>query len=309
VGTGGLRAAAASVADAGMYDRGTVTSVEPDGIITHVELLGGAEVIGERWALWPEPFQVGDPVYVVPPRDRESGDPYLVLGRIGPPRYGTALRSNSADGGTDGAVVTVANSGGASGDAWTWAAGEIPESYLTFSAEAITGALAYRIDLMVPNSIGVMDWWFEDSPQERLYGRFTMRLGSGPQGVEGFSDLGFSREIWAGLNTVEVGGVLTARLTLGDQTGTVPIPMDAPARVEFLFDRPADTRTLRLWLDPSSHGSPDETLTASYGDDEPITFVAFELWDTGNAPPGSLGLSEMYLDDIAIGIDGPLGPP
>jgi Tol biopolymer transport system component len=211
------------------------------------------------------------------------------------------LRTNNAEGGTDEVVVTEANSGGASGDAF-WSTSGVR---FDDDGPVTDGALSFRFD----GSYGEMSWYtFEETLPPKFTTVFRMYLNDYPSvGAPGFGYL--LQEVFFGYanDSVDVNldtdGFL--HLTVWEEFGgDTPVSLDAPVptgqwvRVE--VDVLAGAARIRLYDAPHG-GTLLASATAVVADFGPEnegrdTVLSFFVWPQD----GETVVSPVWMDELAV---------
>ena len=220
-----------------------------------------------------------------------------VIGGSGP----TLLFQNTFDGGSDGNPVTVANSGGASGDPWSAVSSTNTLNYS--SAHSHSGGMAVADD-QTALTVRYVEWqpatmpgavvwrnymWFPSGAIGGTYQPWRMYAGSTHIGGLGIGTTGLMRLLQG-----------STLITLG----TVPITRDAWVRIEVKWDITNNTVSSRLFNNAHVEDTvPDEEITG------PLTLagatkIRFGSATTAAGPTGMV----IYHDSAGAHTDwvGPL---
>lgn len=215
----------------------------------------------------------------------------------------TALLSNGFDGGTMGATITAANSGGASGNGFNTAS--CASGTLTYSAPPAHGSLSARL---TPGTGTCFVAWTAKAiaSASEGYGRAYVNLSALPPGVTALLKVmspGGTRDVQVNLSK-------TGKLTILDANGATQatfassIPLGQWVRLEWhLVAGSAGSFGLQMYSGDSTTAVESQTVAGINAGPA-----------IGGAQVGALSsLAAGYgaalgLDDIAYGTSGPLGP-
>ena len=214
---------------------------------------------------------------------------------------------NTAEGGTNGSLVTVANSGGGSGTAWTTVSIGLTAAFAYDTSTAGYGSTSYRTANGITLGANYVAW---DSTVvgavPRMYGRMYVRLSTG----------GYLRELarWRSGATqvarlrVNTSGALELRTTSGGApttggVGSVFLAANIWYRIEWDI-RPGSTQTNTIRLYAGHSTAVLETITGT-GDFSTATTINEQA--IGQLTTAVL-LPDMWLDSIVatdVGWPGP----
>jgi fibronectin type 3 domain-containing protein len=219
------------------------------------------------------------------------------------PAVNAVLRSNSFEGGSAGAAITAANSGGGSGDKFdaVTCSGGNP----TYSSNAAHGSLG--ASLAVGTTTCFLQWGPGSiASTTTSYGRAYVYLPSNPGAstiLAKIGDSSFARDAQINLST-------TGKLSMIDATNTrqasftQSIPLNTWVRVEWSLTNSTTTGSFTVSLFNGDATSPLETHTVSNIN----TGASFGSLQIGSVIATSTAVGTIGLDDIAYGVSGPLGP-
>ncbi len=218
------------------------------------------------------------------------------------------LLINSAEGGTNGSTVSIGNSGGDSGDAWT-AVTISGSGTLTYSNSfAAHGGLSYFVNTTTAGQCFAQ--WHSNTfsqPGKTMYSQCYVYFPSTPVTVSRFVQFANSSVQNCGGIGISSGNAFT----LSDSASTVvatsstTIPTNQWIRLEFMIfsDVSAGQMQLKIFLTPDST-TPDEVLTTSATINTRGDAVnSFVIGNFSN----SAGVS-FYFDDVAVQETGYIGP-
>lgn len=201
---------------------------------------------------------------------------------------------NTNEGGTDETTVTTANSGGASGDAWTFVDGGGTRVFDT--AQASHGSLSLRLATASggSNRFSLFEW--THSAISQSYGRFYIRLSAGSTDHRELARIrnGAQQSFAIDLTAAEVLEIHN-RNNAVVATGSTTLSINTWYRIEWsLTPGPAGSATVYLYdLDSAT---PLETLgpvTSDY-DGTTVSVVTFGQIDSIS------NLPSMWFDSIAV---------
>lgn len=214
-----------------------------------------------------------------------------------------ARASNSFEGGRNGAALTAANSGGASGKAFNAVTclGRHP-AYSSTAAHGLLGA-----SLAVGRSSCFLQWGKTTiTATTTSYGRMYLYLPSALRGAAVLVRLGD-----AGLHRdVQIDLTAAGKLTLVDAKGSVdatftnPVPTGQWVRLEWSLKNSTTAGGFSLRMYSGDNLAPIETQSVSKVD----TGTTFASAQFGSVVATDVPLGFIGLDDIAYGTAGPLGP-
>jgi hypothetical protein len=222
---------------------------------------------------------------------------------------------NTAEGGTDGTVVTIENSGGASGRPWDVirpTRDSNPNRFVYRSAGALKGTMSYDLTTAGTGQ-ALLAWWFWANngtiEQPIAYTRFYARFPSAPAG-----NVRIYRLREPGGHDVMALQVVasTRKVRLFDSDNTVvwvsqsAVPVNATFRVEAYWDWQARRAEVRLYLtNPdaavNSFTESSGTVTSNFGTRD-IDEAAY-----GN-PLSTADFGTLLLDDLGFSNQGWMGP-
>jgi hypothetical protein len=222
---------------------------------------------------------------------------------------------NTAEGGTDGTVVTIENSGGASGRPWDVirpTRDSNPNRFVYRSAGALKGKMSYSLTTSGTGQ-SLLAWWFWAKngtiEQPIVYTRFYARFPTAPAASVRLFQL---RDPDA-IDVLSVQVVPSTRqLRLRDRNNNVvwvsqsAVPVNATFRVEVYWDWRARRAEVRLYLtNPdaavNSFTESSGTVTSNFGTRD-IDEAAY-----GN-PRSSTNFGTLLLDDLGFSNQGWMGP-
>lgn len=214
---------------------------------------------------------------------------------------------NNANGGTNGAAVSYANAGDASGDVWTFLSYGTGMT-ISYANAPARGGMAYKCTTTATAAQGFMVWGnFPNSAT--TYVRFSAYLPSLPAASFRFCELSDNTSIGLSIGCTTAGR-LSIRDSPGAQMGlsTTVLPIGRWFRIELMCVSSATTgqMTFRIYTDVDSP-HPAETLTsaASFNTKPNAPYIHYPRF-------GITGLAvanwTYYLDDISYSDAGWLGP-
>lgn len=206
-----------------------------------------------------------------------------------------AILSNTAEGGTAGTAVTLANSGGASGDAFTEFTSNGTFEYTT--AQVMRGSLAYHV---ANTGTATIFGWSGQSTMKaavRFYFRMTAAPTAAVQLFTFRNSVNFNLQL--ALNTNR-----TINVSLGAAQGsttlktTAALSVDTWYRIEVATEIGASSTTGKVWMSyfVGSSTTPVETGLANLATDmgtTPIVSIRFGKLNTS-------GNVDFYYDAIAV---------
>ncbi|OLT24412.1 hypothetical protein BJF79_13805 [Actinomadura sp. CNU-125] len=212
-----------------------------------------------------------------------------------------AVLENTFEGGTPGTAVTVANSGGLSGDAFNEV--DPSSSTITYSSGALHGTVACQITTVADDDPYFA--WTSLVSGTTTWGRVYLKIGSLPP-----DNINIVRHLagTATVITVRVNSNGRLGLLYGTGTfagnGTVAIPVDTWVRIEWTVTTGLGTGSVQatLYTDPEST-TPADTLstssintgTASAVTRQRMGMLSSETWS-------------FALESVAFSDEGPIGP-
>ena len=195
----------------------------------------------------------------------------------------TWLRQNTCDG-PDGVAVTVANSGGALGNAWSGT-----DAGIVYTSDAYLGGGALRFASGLASGTGVV--WSGLTLSDFAVRGYLKRDAAASGGNIAWADSVGAMQLTTG------GGLTWAGLAL--PAGSIP----AETWVRIEVRRDGATGYLSVWsTDPNSTGAPDAT------DSDTITTGTVGQWWWERYGTGGIVWDELVVDDGAVPI-GPAVPP
>jgi hypothetical protein len=225
------------------------------------------------------------------------------------------ILENTAEGGTDGTVVTIENSGGASGQAWDIirpTAATNPNRFVYRSANALKGNMSYDLTTEGTGQ-ALLAWWFWANngtiEQPIVYTRFYARFPTAPAGNVRIYRL---REPGGHdvLSLQVVASTRKLRLFNSDKTvvwvSQSAVPVNATFRVEVYWDWQARRAEVRLYL-----GDPDAAVNSFTESSGSVTsnFGARDIDEAAYGNPLSTAdFGTLLLDDIGFSNQGWMGP-
>jgi len=212
------------------------------------------------------------------------------------------LASNTFEGGTAGAVITPANSGGASGTAFDAVAGAVTFS----STHPGHGALGMRVPVCTTAcSPAYVEWSTSVGAQTEVYGRVYLYLTKFPDG----QGLRLFRQLNGTANTAKIVITAQGKLALENavgttvQTGTQSVALNQLVRIEFRIKNGATTGVIEAKLFNAAESTmPTETVTKTSAN----TGTQATHYRFGQGTPNTADAT--WLDDVALGTGGYLGP-
>ena len=215
---------------------------------------------------------------------------------------------NTAEGGTDGTVVTSGNSGGASGTAWNTVNAGTSGTTVKFSAaQKAIGGLSYMFETHGTAEAAFVTWSTPITPGLTMYARTYCYFQSSPVSIFRIFQLLDGSFLSCGGVGVSSGGKFILRNSAGTltSTSTSSVPQNQWVRLELMVfsDASVGQMELKIFLNSQS-STPDETLTtaanvntrggniaaAAFGDDVTISNLT------------------MYQDNMAVSNTGYIGP-
>jgi hypothetical protein len=214
-------------------------------------------------------------------------------------------RANTLEGGTQGTTISAANSGGASGDAFSQCLAGTNATCAYDGTHAHSGTLAASLSTGATSANTYVSWAL--GPFQQVWGRFYYWVTASPTANTRIASCYAS-----GITTVRAfirhnsGGKLAACDSTSAilWTSTSALPVGQWVRVE--FGCLGDPSAGQLWV--AYYASPESTTpteqftspaTANLGG--PVGSVAFGVSNQANVP-------QTWWDDMAISTVGPLGP-
>ena len=215
------------------------------------------------------------------------------------------LSNTFESGQSDGTAITVGNSGGGAGDAWSSKTGTVTYS----TAQVMHGALSGFFDHTAANQQSFVNWTGLGSITTSVWFRFYIYLTAVPNsayrpvqpltaaaGADGLFYLDTARHM-----------VIQQNDTTTLATGTQQYPLASWFRVEgrVLSSVTVGELEMKFWSTPDSGGTPTDAIasaaTAVIGAN--CNEMQFGLRDFGS------GFNfDVYLDDIAVSSAGWIGP-
>jgi hypothetical protein len=228
--------------------------------------------------------------------------------------------SNTAEGGTDEASVTVANSGGASGDAWDFVddafqspPGTMFGASLRYSSAQKADTLSYRIDENF-SFVGANMRWTSSGKIQRSQNQLFVR-GYFWVSRPALNDTLFF-QMSSGDALAKCGFTNDSRFLVGDQAAVlvgspgemryeqwIRVEMQALRGNELGLPNQTMHNELRIYYDPNSAGPADVTLTRDSFDNGDIDFDAAIV-----GIDSSDSLYTYYVDNIGLDTNDWLGP-
>ncbi|MEV0236885.1 LamG-like jellyroll fold domain-containing protein [Nonomuraea sp. NPDC050786] len=213
---------------------------------------------------------------------------------IAPP----VLRANTFDGGTAGAAITAANSGGTSGDAFNNIAG----------SPQYSNAVAHR-GLVATNSVAGsdthIDWTNVTQPGNTICSRMYLYRAGTQTDTKGLFALigpsGVVSKVWMFANGSI--SIYSAAAGTNVANGSVPIPVGQWVRIEWRYTIDASGNgTVEMWI----YLSADSTAHSDY------VISSTVAWPGGKPRDAEFHIgrdagSQWYVDEIAVS-DTKLGP-
>ncbi len=220
----------------------------------------------------------------------------------------TATFRNNANGGTNGAVVSLYNCGNASGDAWNFLSYGTGATISYVNAPA-RGGMAYKCTTTATASFCIFNWQALPD-QSTYYLRFSVYLPTLPSSSFRFCEVSDDTSIGLSIGCTSAGRV-SIRDYNAAQMGlsTVSLPAGRWSRVELRYVSSATVgqMTLRIYTEVDSP-YPAETLTsaASFNTKPNATYITQPRF--GISSGLTIANWTYYIDDIAASDQGWLGP-
>lgn len=230
---------------------------------------------------------------------------YLARTDLPVPDNPIGIYLNTAEGGTNGTTVTPANSGGASGDAFSSYSIGAGNTFTYDSSAPLRGALSYK---MTQSGANQCNWfWTWSTARADFAFQFPFSIDSLPAVsttlLRGFSDAGYATPVFS------VGVTTTGRLQVIEAAGgqavsspSAPAPTIVPGDMYVLQGRSngpngSITVTAYPWGSTSTAEAPTVTLNG-------LSQPAINSF-RGGISTASAGIS-LWFDDIAVGYGGEL---
>jgi hypothetical protein len=223
-----------------------------------------------------------------------------------------AIIKNSAEGGTDGTVVSAANSGGNSGTAWSLVDDGTTNDTVKFStAGTMYGSLGYLVQVGVTTDNAYVQWTGItplNSVTDTMYARCYCKIVSLTGSITNIITIVNNGVNAGGGVGISSAGKFTAKLysgaTAATSTNSVPIGSWFLLECKVIAAASGTGQVqIKIYLDPYA-SSPTETVTTGT--------VATGPGLIGIARFGALGGTytnlTMYMDEIAVQDTGYIGP-
>ena len=175
--------------------------------------------------------------------------------------------TNSAEGGVDGVTVDITNTGGLSGNIFTNTNTTNATSVFT-----VTNPLRGKTSIVGATSATAGSYYFgycSGTDVATLYSRAYLSIAaapSAPMGLVKYVDgAGTAHKVGVAVNASRLLVGFDVNGTLTTPTGSVAIPTNQTVRLEtkVVGGSPSGSVEWKLYLTPSSTGTPDETVTLS----------------------------------------------
>lgn len=220
-----------------------------------------------------------------------------------------ATISNTAEGGTNGTVATTANSGGASGDAFSAAGGGTDPVFST--AAAMRGTLGYSFTYPSTSAAGYVAW---SNPQAgRVACRFYIQISALPSGNE---QIGAIRAAAAGAicnlriaSSGLIGIQNAASVLISGSSAPATFPVGVPVRFEVAVTPGTTTSNGRVEYAYYLGNSATAEFSYDSGTTQNMGTANFaELWTgrwTAATAARAVYLDAIQVQDLASGFIGP----
>lgn len=213
---------------------------------------------------------------------------------------------NTAEGGSDETDVSVANSGGASGNAWDTVTIGASAICKYDTAQSALGSLSYRIATGASSVTSFLLWDTSFGTPARVWGRLYFRLSANNV------NRSFARFRATSVQIVRINMSSTGKLELRNSantvvaTSTTTLATGTWYRVEYdVTPGTTATNTLNLYLGDSKVLTETLTATSDYSTQTVVAEVAF------GQVFAAINMADMWLDGIDfndVGFPGPAGP-
>jgi hypothetical protein len=210
----------------------------------------------------------------------------------------TILR-NSFDGGTDTTVITTANSGGSSGDAFNSVSG----SPTFTTAQVLAGTVSCKF-VQAGAAAAYLGWPLVHLTQYQ-YARYYLMMEAWPSVATPMCYFMEDGPIMVAELVMGTDGLITVKNNAGTATATTPVAVNPEVmyRIEARCDGlPSGSGTVYVY---EGHATQAITSASVTGD---FSFVGWDVCRIGTAVTSTTVTWTVYLDDLAVGETGWVGP-
>lgn len=216
--------------------------------------------------------------------------------------------NNSAEGGSNGVVVTAGSSGGASGEAWQTVNDGTANNTVQFSTAAtLFGSMGYLFQTGGTADVGFITWANTMTPALTYYSRvYCQFVGTLPASVYRIFQLTNNSFASSGGVGISGSGKFAVRNSAGTliQSSTTNVPTDAWCRLELKVFSSATVGQieLKIYLDPYSD-TPTETVTTAAN----VNTLGGNIQGVAFGPDVAVANFTMYMDEISVSDLGYIG--